>query len=445
MSESEIKVSEKTEVFRSKIGFILSCVGSAVGLGNIWMFSWRLGRYGGAAFLIPYLLFVFILGTTGLMGEFGLGRAIGKGSMFGIRKILNDKSIPGSSIISLIPTIGVCGIFLFYNVVVGWVLKYFSLSVTSNFRSINVESYLEGFLGSSQTIIWLGVAIAISTIILTFGVSKGIEKANNVMMPTLFIVFMILLVRSLTLPGSFEGVRYLLLPKWSHLLNPITWVMALGQAFFTVSLNGAGMVVYGSYADKSLDIPSSALNTVVYDVLASMLAAFIIIPSAFAFGLDPTAGPTLLFITVPTIFKSMAGGHIFGVIFFGSVVFAAVSSAINMMEATSEAFMQKSKWKRERSVIFIGLISFLLAIPLCLNMNLFGMFSDIVTIYIAPIGTLIAAITFFWLYGIDKAIAEINCGAKKPVGNLYRFIGKYVFVIVSFIVIVLSIVYGGIG
>lgn len=436
---------KERENFSSKFGFILSCIGSAVGLGNIWMFSWRLGQYGGAAFLIPYFIFVFILGTTGLMGEFALGRAKGKGSLGGIKEILDEKNISGSSIISLIPTLGVWGIFLFYNVVVGWVLKYFSISTTNNFKNIDVANYLDSFLGSNETIFWLALALLITTIVVAYGVSKGIEKANKVMMPALFIIFIILLIRSVTLPGASEGIKYLLIPKWSYLLNPTTWVMALGQAFFTVSLNGAGMVVYGSYIKKDVDIPSSAINTAFYDSLSAMLAAFIIIPAAFAFGLDPASGPTLLFITVPTIFKSMPGGHLFGVIFFGSIVFAAVSSTINMMEATSEAFMYKTKWSRRKSVLFIGVISFLVAIPLAFNIELFNNFSDIVTIYIAPFGTVISAITFFWIYGVDKALEEINIGAKRPLGNWFMPLAKYVFVFVSIIVIVFGAIYGGIG
>ncbi|WP_461614491.1 sodium-dependent transporter [Clostridium sp. Marseille-QA1073] len=436
---------KERENFSSKFGFILSCIGSAVGLGNIWMFSWRLGQYGGAAFLIPYFIFVFILGTTGLMGEFALGRAKGKGSLGGIKEILDEKNIFGSSIISLIPTLGVWGIFLFYNVVVGWVLKYFSISTTSNFKNIDVPNYLDSFLGSNETIFWLALALLITTVVVAYGVSKGIEKANKVMMPALFIIFIILLIRSVTLPGASEGIRYLLIPKWSYLLNPTTWVMALGQAFFTVSLNGAGMVVYGSYIKKDVDIPSSAINTAFYDSLSAMLAAFIIIPAAFAFGLDPASGPTLLFITVPTIFKSMPGGHLFGAIFFGSIVFAAVSSTINMMEATSEAFMYKTKWSRRKSVLFIGVISFLVAIPLAFNIELFNNFSDIITIYIAPFGTVISAIAFFWIYGADKALEEINMGAKRPLGNWFMPLAKYVFVFVSIIVIVLGAIYGGIG
>ncbi|GAA0122351.1 MAG: sodium-dependent transporter [Clostridium argentinense] len=431
--------------FSSKFGFILSCIGSAVGLGNVWMFSWRLGQYGGAAFLIPYFIFVFLLGTTGLIGEFGLGRSRGKGSLGGIKEILDEKNIPGSSIISLIPTLGVWGIFLFYNVVVGWVLKYFYISSTSNFKSIDVPTYLDSFLGSKETVFWLALAVLITTAIVAYGVSKGIEKANKIMMPALFVIFVILLIRSVTLPGASEGIKYLLVPKWSYLLDPTTWVMALGQAFFTVSLNGSGMVVYGSYIKKDVDIPSSAINTAFYDSLSAMLAAFIIIPAAFAFGLDPASGPTLLFITVPTIFKSMAGGHLFGIIFFGSIIFAAVSSTINMMEATSEAFMHKTKWTRRKSVLLIGIVSFLISIPLAINVELFNNFSDIVTIYIAPFGTVISAITFFWIFGMDNALKEINTGAKKPLGKWFIPLAKYIFVFVSIIVIILGAVYGGIG
>lgn len=431
--------------FSSKFGFIVSCIGSAVGLGSIWMFSWRLGQYGGAAFLIPYFIFVFILGTTGLMGEFALGRAKGKGSLGGIKEILDEKNIFGSSIISLIPTLGVWGIFVFYNVVVGWVLKYFSISTTSNFKNIDVPNYLDSFSGSNESIFWLALALLITTIVVAYGVSNGIEKANKIMMPALFIIFMLLLIRSVTLPGASEGIRYLLIPKWSYLLDPTTWIMALGQAFFTVSLNGSGMVVYGSYIKKDVDIPSSAINTAFYGSLSAMLAAFIIIPATFAFGLDPASGPTLLFITVPTIFKSMPGGHLFGAIFFGSIVFAAISSTINMMEAASEAFMHKTKWSRRKSVLFIGVISFLVAIPLAFNMELFNNFSDIITIYIAPFGTVISAITFFWIYGVDKALEEINTGAKRPLGNWFIPLAKYVFVFVSIIVIVLGAIYGGLG
>ncbi|MFD3155491.1 sodium-dependent transporter [Haloimpatiens sp. FM7330] len=433
------------ETFSSKLGFVLSCIGSAIGLGNIWMFPWRLGTYGGAAFLIPYLIFVFILGSTGLMEEFALGRSRKKGSFGAIKDILAEKKLPFSSITASIPTLGVTGIFLFYPIVIGWVLKYFLLSVKGDFSNINISSYFNNFAGTQSSILWHGLAISITLVILLLGVINGIEKLNKFAMPTLFILFIILMIRSLTLPGAMNGVKYLLVPNWSYLLQPKTWIMALGQAFFTVSLNGAGMVVYGSYLSDNEDIPSSAVNTVIFDTVAALLAAFIIIPAAFAFGLNPSAGPSLLFITIPSIFKAMPGGYIFGVLFFFSIILASISSAINMLEAPVEAIMGKFKIKRILSVLIVTSVCFIISIPLDLSMKTFGTVADFITIYITPIGAVLSAISFFWIYGIDNALKQINIGAKKPLGKYFKFFAKYVFTTIAILIVIFGIVYGGIG
>ncbi|MCY6356285.1 sodium-dependent transporter [Clostridium sp. ZS2-4] len=436
---------KERENFSGKLGFILSCIGSAVGLGNIWMFSWRLGQYGGAAFLIPYCLFVGILGTTGLMGEFALGRSRKKGSFGGIKEIFKEKNLPFGSLIATIPTIGLAGIFLFYTIVVGWILRYFCAFLSGTLNKVDIPSYFTSFVGTPSSIVWHALAVAITAGIVIGGVAKGIEKINKIIMPALFIIFAALMVKSLTLPGAEEGIKYLLVPKWYHLKEPITWVMALGQAFFTVSLTGSALVVYGSYLGDDIDIPNSAVNTVIFDTMSALLAAFIIIPAAFAFGLDPTAGPALLFITVPSIFKIMPGGQIFGALFFLSVIFAAVSSAINMLEAPVEAIMYKFKWTRLKSVLVISILAFILAIPLDLSLDKFGAFSDFITVYLSPLGAVLAAITFFGIYGIDKAREEINKGAARPLGKWFELVAKYVFIIVAIGVLILGAVYGGIG
>ncbi|MDZ4956958.1 sodium-dependent transporter, partial [Clostridium perfringens] len=201
--------------------------------------------------------------------------------------------------------------------------------------------------------------------------TKGIEKINKIIMPLLFIIFILLAVRSVTLPGAMEGVKYLLTPKWEYLFKINTWVMALGQAFFTVSLNGCGMVVYGSYIEKDMDIPRSAVSTAILDTISALLASFVIMPAVFAFGLDPMSGPPLLFITLPTIFKSMPAGQILSILFFLSVIFAAVSSSINMLEGPVEALMSQTRLNRKKATILIVGILFILSIPLNLNMDLF--------------------------------------------------------------------------
>ncbi|MEW9094959.1 MAG: sodium-dependent transporter [Clostridiaceae bacterium] len=433
------------ESFTSKLGFVLSCLGSAVGLGNIWMFPWKLGQYGGAAFLIPYFICVFLLGSTGLVGEFAFGRSRKSGSLQGIKEVFNERGKKGGKLLSFIPIMAVAGTLVFYGVVVGWVFKYFYASLKGEFYTEDMGNFFANFAGTKSSIPWHFIAMAFTLAIVAFGVIKGIERMNKIMMPALFIIFAVLAIRVSTLPNAIEGVKYLLIPRWEYLLKPITWVMALGQAFFSVSLNGAGMVVYGSYLKEDVNIPKASMQVAIFDTLSALLAAFIVIPAAFAFGLNPEAGPSLLFITMPYIFKSMPFGYYFGILFFLSVIFASVSSIINMLEATSEAFMSIFKANRLKSSIIITLIAFIIGIPLNLSMDRFGVWSDFVTIYLAPIGSLVAAITFFWVYGMDNALKDINLGAEKPLGKWFQPLAKFVLPIASILVLIFGIIYNGIG
>ena len=440
-----MSLSER-ETWSSRIGFVLACVGAAIGLGNIWLFPWRLGAYGGAAFLIPYLFFVITLGSTGLMEEFAFGRERKAGSIKAFKEVYAERGVSWGDKLGTIPVLGVTGVFVFYSIVVGWILKYFVLALQGQFSVISeFPAYFGSFAGSPKSIVWHLLAIGLTILILRLGVKDGIERVNKVMMPTLFIILFILLIRSLTLPGSLEGIKFLLVPEWSKLANPETWVMALGQAFFTVSLGGAAMLVYGSYLDEEADIPASALQTVVFNTTASFLAAFVIIPAVFAFGLDPKAGPPLLFITLPNIFQQMPGGYIFGVLFFLSIIFAAISSAMNLMEVPVEALMERFKISRKKSVLLVGGLTFAIGLPLDLSMNLFSQFADFVTIYLIPIGAVMAAVTFFWAYDISKAREAINQGSNNPLGAWWEPFAKYVFTIVAVVVLVLGVIFGGIG
>ncbi len=434
------------ETWSSRMGFVLACVGAALGLGNIWMFPWRLGKFGGAAFLLIYLFFVIVLGTSGLMEEFAFGRSQKKGAISSFEQVFADRDLSYGSLLGTIPVLGVTGVFIFYTVVMGWIFKYFSLSITGAFNQIEkFPALFGGFTGTGQTIWWHLLAVIVTLAIVRLGIKKGIEKVNKYMMPTLFVLLIILMIRSLTLSGAGEGLKFMFVPDWSLLLKPTTWVMALGQAFFTVSLGGAAMLVYGSYLDDNADIPASAFNTVIFNTLSSLLAAFVIIPAAFAFNLDPQAGPPLLFITVPNIFKMMPGGYIFGVLFFLSIVFAALSSAINLMEVPVEALIDRFDIDRKKSVFIIGGLGFLAGIPLDLSMSRFGTFVDTVTIYLIPFGAVLAAITFFWVFGVSEARQEINKGSDHPIGKWWEPFAKYVFSAIAIVVLILNIIYGGIG
>lgn len=435
----------KRDSFSSKAGFIMSCIGAAIGLGNVWMFPYKLGENGGAAFLLPYFLFIILLGIVGLIGEMCFGRMYKQGSLGAIRTVFKENNKSGGKILSVIPTLGIMGIFMFYTVVIGWVLKYFYISITGQIANINTSEYFGSFAFSSNSLVWHFLAVVITVVIVSAGVSKGIEKINKIVIPLLFIIFILLMIKSFTLPGSSEGISYLLKPDWSYLLYPKTWAMAMGQAFFTVSITGCALVIYGSYAGKDFDIPVSAASTAIFDTFSALLAAFMIMPAVFAFGLNPTGGPSLLFVTIPSIFQTMPFGNVLSAIFFLSIICAAISSSISMLEGPVESILTVTKWSRKKAAVISAVIGFLLSIPLSINEDFFNKFTDFITIVFSPLGAVITAATFFYLVDEDKILSEINQGAKRKIGKWFVKFGRYVFVPAAIVVIILGIFYGGIG
>ena len=435
---------KKQETFSGKVGFILACLGAAIGLGNIWLFPWRLGAYGGAAFLIPYIIFSFTLAKTGMTLEIALGRFIKKSPFNGVNDILKSKNIPFRKEIAAIPTLSVCGIFLFYSIVFGWILKYFVLSLGLKLSSINVESAFNNTAGNFNSILWHGLAILITALVVVMGVEKGIERINKIVMPALFISFFILAIISLSLNNSIEGVKYLFLPRWEYLFKVDTWIMALGQAFFSTSLNGAGLVLYGSYLKDDVDLLDSSKKTVFFNILSALLSALVIMPAAFSFGLNPAAGPSLLFITVPSIFNKISGGWILAIVFFLTVVFAALSSAINMLDVATSFLTENFNFSRKKALIILTLLFFILGIPLDLNMKIFTSFSDFITIILAPLGALIGMISFMWILPKNIALKEIQKGCRKTISKVFNITATYILPTFTIIIIVLGIIYGGI-
>ena len=309
--------------FTSKIGFVLAAVGSAVGMGNIWMFPYRTGQYGGAAFLIPYLLFIALFGYVGLSGEFAFGRMTGTGPIGSYEFAMKSRGKKGGAILGTIPLLGSLGIAIGYAIIVGWVLRSAFGALTGSLISTEPEQFFTEMSSTNfSSVPWHTLVILLTAAVLIFGVSGGIEKINKVMMPAFFILFIIIAVRVAFLPNAIEGYKYLLVPQWEYLFNPRTWIMAMGQAFFSLSITGSGMIIYGSYLPKNEDVVHSSCMTAVLDTCAAMLAGFAILPSVFAFGLDPASGPKLLFITLPRVFQQMPFGRLFAFFFFISVLFA---------------------------------------------------------------------------------------------------------------------------
>ena len=437
-------MSEKRESFTGKIGFMLSCVGAAIGLGNIWLFSWKLGKYGGAAFLIPYFIFIALFAVVGLVGEISFGRMMKKG-IFGLPEIIKNTKIPFKKCLPVIPIISVTGVFIFYVIVLGWVIRYFFSYLTGAINHVEYGEYFGQLAGQTASIPWHVIGIVFSVVVISLGVVKGIEKINKIIMPLMFVIFLGLMVRSLTLPNAITGVHFLLQPDWSMLKDPMTWIMALGQAFFTVGLSGSALLVYGSYLGDDVNIFESVVQTCFLDTMAALMAGFIIIPAAFAFGLDAGAGPSLLFITIPAIFSHIPGGTFLGGIFFLSVIFAALSSAINQLEVPVESVMDRFEFSRKKSAVVVGVVALAIGLVLDLNMNYFGKFADFVSVILIPLGAVISLGIYFYCIDKNKVIAEINKGSNFKTGSIIVWFGRYIFIPGTVIIIILGLIYGGIG
>lgn len=431
--------------FRTQIGFIIACVGSAVGMGNIWMFPYRTGKFGGAAFLIPYFIFVLLLGFSGVLGEMSFGRAMKAGPMGAFEKATEMRNKKWGKWVGVIPVLGSLSIAIGYSVVVGWILKYLFASVTGElFQTGDIGAYF-GTIGISfGSVGWHMLGLGITFAIMIFGIAGGIEKMNKIMMPLFFIFFLILMIRVATLNGAAEGYRYLLIPRWEELGNIQTWIYALGQAFFSLSLAGSGTIVYGSYLKENTDVVSSARNVAFFDTCAALLAAIVVIPAVFAFGLDVSAGPPLMFITLPEVFRQMPLGNLFGIIFFIAVFFAAVTSLMNLFETPVEALQEQFRLSRKAAVVCIAVIAAIVGIFIE-SADMVGIWMDAVSIYIIPLGALLAGIMFFWVCPKGFARKQAQIGHKKTIGAWFEPVTKYVFVGITLVVYIVGIMLGGIG
>lgn len=435
--------------FRSRLGFIIACIGSAVGMGNIWMFPYRTGTFGGAAFLIPYFIFVVLLGFSGVIGEMAFGRGMKAGPMGAFTRAMELRfgkkgRIPGK-LIGAVPVIGSLGIAIGYSVVVGWFLKYLFAAVTGTLIKVeDMGAYFGELAVDFGSVGWQLLGLGLTFIIMILGVTRGIEKMNKVMMPVFFLFFVILLVRVVTLPGAVEGFRYMFVPQWEQLGNVKTWVYALGQAFFSLSLAGSGTIVYGSYLKKDADVVSCAKNVAFFDTCAALLAGMVVIPAVFAFGLDVSSGPPLMFITLPVVFQQMPFGGVFAVIFFVAVLFAAITSLMNLFETPIEALENQLKISRGTAVAVIALISAVVGIFIESGDSV-GAWMDAVSIYIIPLGALLAGIMFFWVCPKGYAREQVELGREKPLGKWFEPVTRYIFVGITLVVYVLGIFFGGIG
>lgn len=442
----DLNEKKQRDQWGSRFGFVMAAAGSAIGLGNLWKFPYMAGANGGGAFVFVYFAILIVVGFTLMLSEIILGRST-QLSAVGAYKKLNSKW-------AWLGGMGVLAGFLilsFYSVVGGWVINYIVKSVTGVLNTADVE-VLGGLFGTLITspvepLIYHAIFMIITLAIVMGGISGGIEKASKILMPALFIMMFIIMLRSLTLEGAMEGVKFLLAPDFSKITGPVI-LAALGQVFFSLSLGMGCMITYGSYLKKDEDLVKSAIIIPLLDTGIALLAGLTILPAVFAFGFNPGEGPGLLFVTLPAVFSRMPLGSVFAFTFFTLVLFAAITSAISLLEVTVSYMVDEFKWDRRKSTFTMAALIFLVGVTASLGL---GSWSNITIIggrdifdsldftasnILLPLGGMLMCIFIGWVWGIENAIKEASNEGKLAfkLAPYWAFLVKWVAPIAILIV-----------
>jgi len=439
----------KREQWGSKLGFILAASGSAVGLGNIWKYPHMAGQNGGAAFTIVYLVCILVVGLPILLGELVIGRNTQLSPVGAFNK-LADKSNW-----KWVGFLGVASAFVilsFYGVVGGWTLRYTVYSLSGGFESLSGNADASGevfnsFISNSiNPIFWQLLFMSVCIGIIIKGVKSGIEEGSKIMMPLIIVILGILVVRGLTLDGGSEGLIFLFKPKFSD-LTPSSIVLALGHAFFTLSLGMGTMLTYGSYVDKKQNLFSSAIWVILLDTAIAMLAGTAIFTIVFAMGADPSAGAGLIFVVLPTIFPQIGGGLVWGTLFFFILFMAALTSAISILEVITAYFIDEKGWSRERATLSFGGVITIVGIFCSLSLGNFNITSifdisffdfmdELSSKYMLPIGGALTAIFILYKWGVEAFLDEIKIGMEriKIDWELVKTISNTLFIVSALIV-----------
>ena len=419
-------MSNNREQWGSRIGFILAASGSAVGLGNIWKYPHMAGQNGGAAFTIVYLICILIVGLPILLGELAIGRNTQLSPVGAFNRLAKKSNW------KWVGFLGVGSAFVilsFYGVVGGWTLRYTVYSLLGGFESLSGNPEVSGdvfnsFISNSiNPILWQLLFMSVCIGIIIKGVKSGIEEGAKIMMPLIVVILGVLVVRGLTLEGGSEGLTFLFKPKFSD-LTPSSIVLALGHAFFTLSLGMGTMITYGSYLDKKQNLINSAIWVILLDTAIAMLAGTAIFTIVFAMGADPSAGAGLIFVVLPTIFPQISGGLVWGTLFFFILFMAALTSAISILEVITAYFIDEKGWSRQKATLLFGGIITLVGIFCSLSLgslNITGIFDitffdfldELSSKYMLPIGGALTAIFILNKWTVGSFLDEIKVGMER--------------------------------
>ena len=438
------------EKLSSRLGFILISAGCAIGLGNVWRFPFITGQYGGAAFVILYLFFLVIFGLPIMAMEFSVGRASGASVATSFKK-LEPKGTKWH-IFGYFAMVGNYLLMMFYTTVCGWMFYYFVKMLKGDFVGLSPTQVADAFSGMVSDpvtlTIWMVISVLLGFGICALGLQKGVEKITKVMMSSLFVILLILVVRAVTLPGAKDGLKFYLMPDFKKMFEAGAFEVvsaAMGQAFFTLSIGIGSMAIFGSYIDKDRALMGESLNILALDTSVALLSGLIIFPACFAFGVNADSGPSLVFITLPNIFNNMAGGRIWGTLFFAFMSFAALSTVIAVFENIISFAMDLWNFSRKKAVIINIFLVIILSIPCVLGFNVLSGITPlgagsnimdledfIVSNNLLPIGSLVYL--FFCVtkygWGWDNFIKEVNTGKGIKFPKWLRIYVTYILPIV---------------
>ena len=441
---------KKRNSFSSKMGYVLSVAGSAVGLGNIWRFPYLAAKYGGGVFLLVYLILMITFGYALIISETTIGRMTKKSPVGAFQTFGKGFSFKfGGWINAIIPML----IAPYYCVIGGWVTKYLFEYIKLNSNPLARDEYFTSFITNGASVeLWFIVFSVIVVFIIILGVNKGVERVSKITMPLLVILAIFVTIYSITRPGAMEGVKYFLIPDFSK-FSFMTVVAAMGQMFYSLSIAMGILYTYGSYIDKDVDIEKSTSQIEIFDTAIAILAGLMIIPAVFAFSSGETtlqAGPSLMFITLPKVFASMGFGSIAGIIFFLLVFVAAITSAISLAETSASTFEDQFGWSRIKSSIIIGIIMIVLGSASALGfssldfisilgMGILDFFDFLTNSIMMPIAAIATLILIVRVIGLDTIAKEVEYSSKFKRKKLYNFFIKYLDAICLIIILLSSI------
>lgn len=442
-------MEKKRSSFTGKIGFVLAAAGSAVGLGNIWRFPYLAAKYGGGIFLLVYIALAVTFGFSLMCGEIALGRKTGKSAIGAFRELSQKWSFLGV-LASVVPAI----ILPYYSVIGGWVTKYLFAFVSGDAEAAAGDGYFEAFISKTEEpVVWFLLFMAVTALIVLFGVEKGIEKVSKIMMPVLVVLTLFVAIYSMLIPGAMEGVLYYIKPDFSK-FSAVTVLAAMGQLFYSMSLSMGIMITYGSYMKKDVDLEKSVRQIELFDTGIAFLAGLMVIPAVFAFsGGDESAlgkGPGLMFVTLPKVFDSMKGGTVVGTVFFLLVLFAALTSSISLMETVVSIVNDKLGWNRKVTCIAVFIFCVVMGIPSSLGfgvwsgisfmgMSVLDMFDFFSNSVLMPVVALFTCMFIGYAVKPKTFIDEIELTGKFKSKTLFTVVIKYIAPVCIILILVSSV------